>query len=81
MVHSLLQAHLLLAVYLITRLNMLSKIINDKKAQVSIEYLIMVVFGTMLVIITGIIIVNLSSLITLAKTKILNYRDSILATL
>ena len=67
--------------YLITRLNMLSKIINDKKAQVSIEYLIMIVFGTMLVIITGIIIVNLSSLITLAKTKILNYRDSILATL
>lgn len=60
---------------------MLSKIINDKKAQVSIEYLIMIVFGTMLVIITGIIIVNLSSLITLAKTKILNYRDSILATL
>ena len=60
---------------------MLSKIINDKKAQVSIEYLIMVVFGTMLVIITGIIIVNLSALISIAKTKILNYRDNILATL
>ena len=60
---------------------MLSKIINDKKAQVSVEYLIMIVFGTMLVIITGIIIVNLSTLITIAKTKILNYRDNILATL
>lgn len=60
---------------------MLSKIINDKKAQVSIEYLVMVVFGTMLVIITGIIIVNLSALISIAKTKILNYRDNILATL
>lgn len=81
MERSLLQAHQHLVVCLIIRLNMLSKIINDKKAQVSIEYLIMVVFGTMLVIITGIIIVNLSSLITLAKTKILNYRDSILATL
>ncbi len=60
---------------------MLSKIIHDKKAQVSIEYLVMVVFGTMLVIITGIIIVNLSALISIAKTKILNYRDNILATL
>jgi len=60
---------------------MLSKIINDKKAQVSIEYLIMIVFGTMLVIITGVIIINLSTLITIAKTKILNYRDSILSTL
>lgn len=60
---------------------MLSKIINDKKAQISIEYLVMVVFGTMLVIITGIIIVNLSALISIAKTKILNYRDNILATL
>jgi uncharacterized protein (UPF0333 family) len=57
------------------------KLINDKKAQISVEYLIMIVFGTMLVIITGIIIINLSTLITIAKTKILNYRDNILATL
>ncbi len=60
---------------------MFSKLLNDKKAQVSIEYLIMIVFGTMLVIITGIIIVNLSTLITIAKTRILNYRDNIIATL
>lgn len=60
---------------------MLTKIIKDKKAQISIEYLVMIVFGTMLVIITGIIIVNLSSLISIAKAKILNYRDNILATL
>lgn len=57
------------------------KLIKDKKAQISIEYLVMIVFGTMLVIITGIIIVNLSSLISIAKAKILNYRDNILATL
>jgi len=61
--------------------SMFSKLIDDKKAQVSIEYLIMIVFGTMLVIITGIIIVNLSTLITIAKTRILNYRDNIIATL
>ena len=60
---------------------MLSKIINDKRAQISVEYLIMIVFGTMLVIITGIIIVNLSTLISIAKTRILNYRDNILSTL
>ncbi|HOW29136.1 MAG TPA: hypothetical protein PK685_00465 [archaeon] len=60
---------------------MYKRLINDKKAQISVEYLIMIVFGTMLVIITGIIIVNLSTLITIAKTKILNYRDNILATL
>lgn len=60
---------------------MFSKIINDKKAQISMEYLLMIVFGTMLVIITGIIIINLSTLITIAKTKILNYRDNILSTL
>jgi uncharacterized protein (UPF0333 family) len=60
---------------------MYKRLITDKKAQISVEYLIMIVFGTMLVIITGIIIVNLSTLITIAKTKILNYRDNILATL
>jgi uncharacterized protein (UPF0333 family) len=60
---------------------MYKRLITDKKAQISVEYLIMIVFGTMLVIITGIIIINLSTLITIAKTKILNYRDNILATL
>lgn len=60
---------------------MLSNLLNDKKAQISVEYLIMVVFGTMLVIVTGIVIINLSTLITMARAKILNYRDNILSSL
>lgn len=56
-------------------------ILNDQKGQVSIEYLIMIVFGMVLVITTGIIILNLNSFITVAKSKILTYRDNILAAL
>ncbi|MFA5745335.1 MAG: hypothetical protein WCX82_00640 [archaeon] len=60
---------------------MIKTLLNDNKAQVSLEYLIMIVFGVMLVIITGIMIVNLSVLISVAKAKILNYRDNILVTM
>lgn len=56
------------------------KLLNDKKAQLSVEYLIMIVFGMMLVITTGIVIINLSSLVSVAKAKILTYRDNILST-
>jgi len=59
----------------------INQIINDQKAQLSVEYLVMVVFGMMLVITTGIVVINLNSLVTVAKAKILTYRDNILSTL
>lgn len=60
---------------------MFKRLLEDKKAQVSLEYLVIIVFGVMLVIITGIMIINLNILISLAKAKILNYRDNILTSL
>jgi uncharacterized protein (UPF0333 family) len=62
-------------------MNKINAILNDQKGQVSIEYLIMIVFGMILVITTGIVILNLNSFVTVAKSKILTYRDNILASL
>ncbi|MDD4049497.1 MAG: hypothetical protein PHX47_00640 [Candidatus ainarchaeum sp.] len=62
-------------------MNRLNLLLNDQRGQVSIEYLIMIVFGMILVITTGIVILNLNSFITVAKSKILTYRDNILASL
>jgi|AntAceMinimDraft_18_1070375.scaffolds.fasta_scaffold801523_1 uncharacterized protein (UPF0333 family) len=59
----------------------LKKIINDKKAQLSVEYLLMIVFGMMLVIIAGIVVLNLNTLLSIARSKILTYRDNILSNL
>ncbi len=59
----------------------LQDILNDQKGQVSIEYLVMIVFGMILVITTGIVILNLNTFITVAKSKILTYRDNILSSL
>jgi len=59
----------------------IQSIIVDQKGQVSVEYLVMIVFGMILVITTGIVILNLNSFITVAKSKILTYRDNILASL
>lgn len=59
----------------------MKKLLEDKRAQVSLEYLVIIVFGVMLVIITGLMIINLNILISIAKAKILNYRDQILTTL
>lgn len=61
--------------------NILKRIKNDQKGQISVEYLVMIVFGMILVITTGIIILNLNSYVTIAKAKILTYRDNILSTL
>lgn len=60
---------------------MIKRLIDDNRGQVSLEYLVMIVFGVMLVIITGIMIINLSVLISVAKAKILNYRHNILNTI
>jgi len=60
-------------------MNIFNKLLYDNKAQLSVEYLIMIVFGMMLVITTGIVIINLSSLVSVAKAKILTYRDNILS--
>jgi uncharacterized protein (UPF0333 family) len=59
----------------------IKKLLEDNKAQLSVEYLVMIVFGIILVIITGLVVINLNSLITIAKGKILTYRDNILSTL
>jgi uncharacterized protein (UPF0333 family) len=59
----------------------ISQLLNDQKGQISVEYLVMVIFGIILVITTGIIILNLNSYITVAKARILTYRDNILSTL
>jgi uncharacterized protein (UPF0333 family) len=59
----------------------LNKIINDKKAQLSVEYLLMIIFGMMLVIIAGIVVINLNTLLSMARAKILTYRDNILSSL
>lgn len=59
----------------------MKKLILDQRAQVSVEYLILIVFGMMLVITTGIIVINLNTLVAVAKSKILSYRDNIIATL
>lgn len=61
--------------------NIFQKLKDDQKGQISVEYLVMIVFGMILVITTGIIILNLNSYVTIAKSKILTYRDNILATL
>jgi uncharacterized protein (UPF0333 family) len=62
-------------------LNKLNQILNDQKGQISVEYLIMIVFGMILVITTGIVILNLNSFITVSKSKLLTYRDNILSSL
>jgi len=59
----------------------MKKLILDQRAQVSVEYLILIVFGMMLVITTGIIVININTLVAVAKSKILSYRDNIIATL
>jgi uncharacterized protein (UPF0333 family) len=59
----------------------IKKLIKDDKAQLSVEYLIMIVFGMMLVIVAGIVIINLNTLLSIARSKILTYRDNILSNL
>ncbi len=59
----------------------IKQILNDKKAQISVEYLVMIVFGMMLVIISTIVVINLNSLLGVARSKILTYRDNILSLL
>lgn len=56
-------------------------ILQEQKAQISVEYLIMIIFGMILVISTGLIIINLNSFVTVAKSKILSYRDNLLTSL
>ena len=62
-------------------LKKLKSLINDKRAQISVEYLIMIVFGIMLVIISSIVIINLNTLLGVARAKILTYRDNIISSI
>ncbi len=45
------------------------------KAQVSMEYLLTILFGVILAIIVAIMALNLTQIADIAKTKILAYRD------
>lgn len=62
-------------------MNKIKAIIDDKKAQISVEYLVLIIFGIMLVIISGIVVINLNTLLGVARSKILTYRDNILSSL
>jgi len=62
-------------------MTILKRLATDERGQLSIEYLVLVVFGMMLVVTTGLVVVNLTSLVTVAKAKILTYRDNILSNL
>jgi uncharacterized protein (UPF0333 family) len=62
-------------------MNNFKKLFQDKKAQISVEYLLMILFGIILVVISGIVVINLNNLVGVAKTKILNYRDNIISSL
>jgi len=45
------------------------------KAQVSMEYLLTILFGVILAIVVAIMALNLTQIADIAKTKILAYRD------
>ena len=62
-------------------MKVLKSLLNEQKAQLSVEYLIMIVFGIMLVVVAGIVIINLNTLLAVARSKILTYRDNILSNL
>ncbi len=62
-------------------MNKLNLLLNDKRGQISVEYLVLIIFGIMLVIISGIVVINLNSLLGVARSKILTYRDNILSSL
>ena len=51
----------------------------DEKAQVSMEYLLTVVFAILLVIIVTVIAFNISNLADKAQLKVLENRDSTIA--
>jgi len=47
----------------------------NSKAQVSLEYLLTVLFGVILAMVVAVIALNLAQIADIAKTKILSYRD------
>lgn len=53
----------------------------DSKAQVSIEYLLTLVFAVMLVIAATIIAFNISSIVTVVQTEIIAYRETAISSL
>lgn len=51
----------------------------DEKAQVSLEYLITVLFSVVLAMIVAIMALNITQIADVARTKILAYRDDTIA--
>ncbi|MFH0905998.1 MAG: hypothetical protein V1824_01515 [archaeon] len=65
----------------IKQASIIKAILNDNKAQLSIEYLIMIIFGMLLMITTGIVLININSLVTRVKADILTARDELISNL
>ena len=53
----------------------------EECAQVSLEYLLTVLFGVVLAIIVAVMALNITQIADVAKTKILAYRDDFIASL
>lgn len=53
----------------------------DSRAQVSFEYLILIFFAVLLVVIATVLALNLTTIADLAKLKVLEYRDKTISSL
>ena len=53
----------------------------DERAQVSLEYLLTVLFSVVLAMIAAIMALNITQIADVAKTKILSYREDAIASL
>jgi len=53
----------------------------DEKGQVSFEYLLTVLFGVMLAIVAAILAANIGAIAQVAQSKILQFREDMIASL
>ena len=53
----------------------------ESRGQVSLEYLLTILFAIILAIAAAVLALNLSSISQVAKTKILTYREEIISSL
>jgi len=53
----------------------------NNRAQVSIEYLTMVMFGILLAVAAGVLLISVSTIASTAKAKVLTIRENAIANL
>ena len=53
----------------------------DRKAQVSLEYLLTILFSVVLAMIVAVMALNITQISTVAQTKILDFREETIASL